>query len=190
MDPQIVTLILGGLTAVATVAAAVTAVVGPRQAAKYTVELQEAKEDRDRKFQVFMILMAHRENYGQPQSMQALNVIDVLWRKNRTVKDAWSEMYRSLKEDGFTLRQKEERFGNLLSAIANDLGLQGDITNDEFKRYYYSTAAGMRENAEFFHHQATVQAAQEAMRQQRPPEGAPVGEGALPLQPFARPAGE
>lgn len=166
MDPQTTTLILSGLTAIATVAAAAAAIFGPRMAAKYALQLQEAKEVSDRKFTVFLILMTHRKSFGQPLAAQHLNAIDVLWRGNRVVKDRWAELHESLKsENAFTVTQQEERLRRLLQEMAVDLKLGDGFTADDYARVYYSNALGWQEQAEALRNRAVLQAAEQYARE-------------------------
>lgn len=141
-------LVFTGLTAFATFCAASAAIIGPYVAARIAVSLQRDKESRDKKFYAFSILMAHRMNYGQKEPSQALNLIDVLWRDNKKVRDAWSDFYRTLPDDsGYTYVQKNEKLRRLLEEMAADLDLAGSFTPDDFARAYLSKTQGAQEDA-------------------------------------------
>ena len=170
----ITALVLAALTAFATACAAAAAIWGPKRSARFAISLQQEKELRDRKFQVFMILMAHRKNYGQSLAMQHLNVIDLLWIDSRSVRDAWAEFYQSIASEGYSITQKEERFRRILSTMSHDLGMGSLLTSDDFQRAYYSTAVGLREEAEAVQAQSIINEANDRLKANQPSDLASV----------------
>lgn len=167
MDNQTIILLLSALSALATAAAAAAAIFGPKAAAKYAVDLQEAREAKDRKFQIFLILMSHRKNYGQAMAAQHLNVIDAVWAGNRSIKNAWASLFESLANgNAFTATQIEERFRKLLVEIANDLGISDNFSADDFARVYYSNAMSWQEQAAMLQNRAILANADQLLRQQ------------------------
>lgn len=176
MDTNTFTLIFSGFTAIATVAAARSAILGPRLTAKHAGRLQKAGAERDAKMRIFMILMAHRLNYGQREPMQALNLIDLVWHNNKTICNAWSEFHASVQESsGHSGAQRDEKLRLLLLEMAKDLGLGDSYSSAGFTRVYYSNGVGRREQLDDLQVEAQLAAIQQ-MREQAhiPTQNAPV----------------
>lgn len=157
MGNQTWVLIFTGLTAFATLCAAVAAVYGPYAAARVARRLEGQREQRNRKLWAFTTLMAHRLNWGQRDPSLALNMIDVLWMENKEVRDAWADFYRTLPEgSGYAELQKHEKFRTLLAAMAKDLDLADGFRPDDFARVYLSSAVAAQENAAFAMNMETI----------------------------------
>ena len=141
-DPSV---IAAFLSAIATALAAYATWKGPAAAAEIAEKLRRASEaDNEKrriKTMVFYQLMQERSTLSSADGVKALNLIDVVFSDNRTVREAWSALYESFD----TSRQipaytQNERLRHLLKEIAEDLGLASHLRIDDLERVYYPNA--------------------------------------------------
>ena len=102
-------------------------------------KLQERAEKRKDKMQIFKILMTSRIYGWTPDSVHALNIIDIVFADNKEVRDAWKDLndkYRVNNPDEQHLKKIEQAQYKLIEAIANTLGYKDKITWETIQNPY------------------------------------------------------
>src|SRR4051794_31449009 len=94
-----------GLSALATLAAAVAAVFSamaayraPVNAAKLASKLQSDNLNRQIKLNVFATLMQNRASIADLEAVKMLNIIDVVFADSKPVRIAWVELYNAFND--------------------------------------------------------------------------------------------
>lgn len=135
------TLLIAIFSAIATGLAAAATWRAPIAAAKLAESLRRSAvlhDERQRqKLNVFTGLMQERAQIYSDDSVQALNLIDVVFNESRDVREAWSELFLALHMSPLVQHVLDERLRKLLGAIAKDVGLSDELRNDDFGRIYY-----------------------------------------------------
>lgn len=93
--------------------------------------LQNRAKKRDDKMNIFKTLMTNRIFSWTPESVYALNSIDIVFADNKKVCKQWKEFYDSLcvgNADNASLKKIEKEKYKLLEVMANSLGYKGKIT--------------------------------------------------------------
>ena len=93
--------------------------------------LQNRSEKRKDKMQIFKTLMTSRIYGWTPDSVNALNVIDIVYSDDKKVREAWKDLndkYRVTNPDQQHLKKIENAQYKLLEAMANSLGYKDKIT--------------------------------------------------------------
>ena len=101
--------------------------------------LQARSEKRKDKMQIFKVLMTSRIYGWTPDSVNALNVIDIVFSDKKTVRAAWKELNDKLHvTDPDQQQQKkiENAQYKLLEAMANSLGYKDKITWETIQNPY------------------------------------------------------
>lgn len=102
--------------------------------------------------------------------MQALNLIDLVWHNNKTIRNAWSEFHASVQESsGYSGVQRDEKLRLLLLEMAKDLGLGDSFSSADFTRVYYSNGVGRREQLDDLQVEAQLTAIQQMREQSQIP---------------------
>ena len=132
-------------------------VLGPILAVQAQKAVEAFRERRERKTRLFEQLMATRASRVAPEHVRALNMIDLVFYGERTlgvqrrsakeqrILDSWKEYLDHLNNRGEDdqimqwLAKGDERFTNLLYAIAEDIGFRFDRV--QLKRGSYSPIA-------------------------------------------------
>lgn len=102
-------------------------------------KLQERAKKRQDKMEIFRVLMTSRVYGWTPQSVHALNILDIVFADNKEVTDQWKVYYDKLcienpkKTD---LEEIEKEKYKLLEVIANSLGYKGKITWETIQKPY------------------------------------------------------
>jgi hypothetical protein len=145
--PEIIGIIF---SAFATGFAAFATWMGPRSAAKLAEQLRKNTEahaeQRRLKLWVFTTLMQERAMIWSADSVRALNLIDIIFKDNQQVREAWAELYLAYGTKDIPSHVQEERLRALLKAMASDLDLNSGLRLDDFGRVYYPNALA-EENA-------------------------------------------
>ena len=100
--------------------------------------LQDRSQTRKDKLDVFKILMMNRFVWSY-ESARALNIIDIVFAKDKDVLAQWSEYYKLLciqKPDEMQFKQRLEAQDKLLEAMAKVLGYKDQITWDRIQNPY------------------------------------------------------
>ena len=88
-------------------------------------KLQDRAEKRKDKMQIFKTLMTSRIYGWTPDSVHALNIIDIVFADDKEVRSAWKDLndkYRVDNPDEQHLKKIEQAQYKLIEAIANKLG--------------------------------------------------------------------
>jgi hypothetical protein len=118
----------------------VAIILGPVFAVIITLWYQSRREKRDLKQRVFFELIAHRKSYPIPQDfVKALNLIDVVFHKNRKVISLWHEYYGILHqqadEKSPILDLRDQKLVELLSEMARVLGYK-NLQQVDIDKFY------------------------------------------------------
>lgn len=101
--------------------------------------LQIHSEKRKDKMQIFKTLMTSRIYGWTPDSVHALNVIDIVFADDKNVRDTWKDLndkYRVTNPDQQHIKKIENAQYKLLEAIANSLGYKKKITWETIQNPY------------------------------------------------------
>lgn len=136
----------GLLTLIATSAAVV---VAPIIALAVGTILQKRRIHYERRYDVFRTLMAERANIVSPAAVKAMNLIDVEFKENRRVLDAWHEYYTTVNSAEFRNYQQprqlevgKRHFSQLLLEMVAALKVKEKFTLNDFDRGYLPLAIG------------------------------------------------
>lgn len=130
---SITALIVTGITAWATW-------IAPRNAAALAENLRAASEKAGRteamKNYVFLTLMQERNAPYTSEAVKAFNVIDVVFRSNTPIRQAWA-FYLDAQDPKKEIPQhaKDERLSRLLELMAIDVGFE-NINITDISRFY------------------------------------------------------
>jgi hypothetical protein len=118
-------------------------VVGPLFAVLITLWWQERKEKRDKKINLFTMLLAYRKSYPvSPEWARGLNVIDVVFQDHPRVLELWHQYYDMLMvqhpDEGQKTAQNH-KYLELMSEIAKDLGF-AKLQQTEIDKFYIPQA--------------------------------------------------
>jgi hypothetical protein len=128
------------LSALAAVAAAVTAWFGPAAAAKLAEQMRRDNDGHDEKrrtkLHIFTTLMQWRGIMHDQEAVRAFNLIDVVFIDSRKVRDAWAHFFALLNQKSYSEYELRKLLSELLAAMATDLKI-GELRLDDFERVYY-----------------------------------------------------
>ena len=102
-------------------------------------KLQDRAEKRKDKMQIFKTLMTSRIYGWTPDSVHALNIIDIVFADDKEVRSAWKDLndkYRVDNPDEQHLKKIEQAQYKLIEAIANKLGYKNKITWETIQNPY------------------------------------------------------
>lgn len=101
--------------------------------------LQNRSEKRKDKMQIFKTLMTSRIYGWTPDSVNALNIIDIVFSDDKNVREAWKDLNDKLRvtnPDQQHLKKIENAQYKLLEAIAHSLGYKDKITWEDIQNPY------------------------------------------------------
>ena len=101
--------------------------------------LQNRSEKRKDKMHIFKTLMTSRIYGWTPDSVNALNIIDIVYSDDKKVRAAWKDLndkYRVTNPDQQHLKKIENAQYKLLEAMANSLGYKDKITWETIQNPY------------------------------------------------------
>ena len=101
--------------------------------------LQNRSEKRKDKMQIFKTLMTSRIYGWTPESVNALNIIDIVFANDKNVRAAWKDLndkYHVSDPDQQHLKKIENAQYKLLEAIACSLGYKDKITWETIQNPY------------------------------------------------------
>lgn len=101
--------------------------------------LQNRAQQRRDKLEIFRILMMNRGVGWTIEGVRALNVIDVVFAKDATVREKWKEYYNCLciqNPNEMQCKQIQEAQDKLLEAMACALGYKEQITWETIQNPY------------------------------------------------------
>ena len=100
--------------------------------------LQNRAAKRRDKLEVFKTLMANRDGWTV-ESVQALNILDIVFADNENVRTAWKEFYNSLciqNPNEMECKQCNQAHKKLLIAMAASLGYRDKISWETIENMY------------------------------------------------------
>lgn len=103
-----------------------------------TILWQEKAQLKANKEKIFTTLMSKRYEISAEESVDALNMIDVIFYKSSKVRDAWKSFNDATNLPDSSTKGEiiSDKHLRLLEVIAEDIGYKG-IRWDDIKRYYY-----------------------------------------------------
>ena len=116
----------------------ITLVLIPLVAVIVGQKLQSRSEKRKDKLTIFKVLMANRFGWS-PESVYALNIIDIVFADDKSVRNSWKEYYEKLciqKPNEMQQKQIKTAQEKLLESIANSLGYKDQITWETIQNPY------------------------------------------------------
>ena len=96
---------------------------------------------------IFETLMAHRYKIAAEESVSALNSIDVIFYKEKNVRDAYKEFLAETNKVPFSENAIEEKHLKLLETMSKDLKLN-EIHWDDIKHKYYPNGLSEKDRDE------------------------------------------
>ena len=120
-------------------------------------ENQAAEERRRLKLFIFSTLMQCRSQIINPNSVAALNLIDVVFIDSKEVREAWKDFHNSTEAKPFSMMATVERYHAIIEKIARDLGLNQQITISDIRNSYYPSGLGDMDEAAFLETQDKLQ---------------------------------
>ncbi|MFA6562830.1 MAG: DUF6680 family protein [Verrucomicrobiia bacterium] len=120
--------------------------ISPVIAVLVTVYLQDRREKRNQKLWIFHTLIGNRHIAIAPESIRALNMIDVVFHDCNQVRKIWHEYLDMLCNEGlnnavgFSQRQKKNL--EMITEMAKVLGYGGVITHLDVDRVYSPVGLG------------------------------------------------
>jgi hypothetical protein len=113
-------------------------IISPVAAVIITLFWQSRKEKRARKDALFSTLMMHRRNLPPtPDTVNSLNLIDVVFADNPKVIGVWHEYYQMLvsAKTETEYRERDNKLIELLSAMAEPLGYKS-LKQIDINKFY------------------------------------------------------
>ena len=102
-------------------------------------KLQDRSQKRKDKLEIFRALMMNRGIGWTPETVHALNIIDIVFSDDDTVRAKWKDYYNQLciqSPDAMQRKQVQEAQDKLLEAMACSLGYKEQITWDTIQNPY------------------------------------------------------
>ncbi|MGA2330778.1 MAG: DUF6680 family protein [Syntrophales bacterium] len=118
----------------------------PLIAVLVSVFLQSKQAKNGEKKVIFSTLIATRHSPINDQTVRALNMIDVVFYKNKNVRRLWREYYDMLHNTGLNnelgYKTRQTKNLELITEMAKDLGYSKEITALDVERVYYPVGLG------------------------------------------------
>ncbi len=123
--------------------AIVAVIIGPLAAVLITLWHQDRTQKMDAQSKLFLALMAHRKALPpNPEWVNALNVIDVVFANHPNIIDLWHDFYNLLSGDWEkNQQQRDHKYLELLSAMARVLGYRS-LSQIDIDKFYIPRAYG------------------------------------------------
>lgn len=139
------------------------------------ITIYSQKKDRlyDRKMRIFETLMSYRYMIASEESVKALNSIDVIFYKDKAVRDAYKEFLNEADKKQELNPNIEDKHLKLLEVMSQALKL-GDIHWDDIKHTYYPIGLMERIEEENALRKAQLQSASAKLKENASQKNAPV----------------
>lgn len=101
--------------------------------------LQNRAEIRKDKMHIFKVLMTSRIYGWTVDSVHALNLIDVVFAKDKAVRAAWKELYEaysSAEQSDLMINKRKNLMYKLLEEIAKNIGYKKEVTWETIQNPY------------------------------------------------------
>ena len=114
-----------------------------------TICWQKINQKKEDKRKIFTILMSKRYEIAAEESVEALNMIDVVFYKSPKVREAWKSFINVADMPETPNRDQiiQEKHLKLLEVMACDIGYR-KISWDEIKHYYYPVGLSSKKQDE------------------------------------------
>lgn len=114
-----------------------------------TLWWQNKSRIKQEKVRIFTILMSKRYDIAAEESVEALNMIDVVFYKSSKVRTVWREFNDTTKlpESNTKAQAISDKHLRLLEVIAEDIGYK-EIRWEDIKQYYYPVGLSDRKRDE------------------------------------------
>lgn len=147
-------------TLLAALAALVVAAKAPRMAAQFAEQYRrETARDEDRqrlRIGIFTALMRGRRAMLHPDTVAALNLIDVGFIDSQDVRDAWRSFVVASETEPYEAVRQVERFHALIAAVAREVGFAEHLRSDDIRLGYYPLGQGKLDQAAFEQAEETI----------------------------------
>lgn len=151
----------------------VTALISGLFATVIMIWWQKRTETRERKMKIFETLMAYRYMISSQESVNALNSIDVVFYKDKTVRKAYAEFLNEADKKPELNPNIADKHLKLLEEMSKSLGLT-EIHWDEIKQSYYPTGLSEKITEEAVLRKIQIQSASNALSHNNSTENTPV----------------
>lgn len=124
--------------AIMTIVSVVVMFVGPILAVKVGQDLQDKSEKRKDRMDILKALMNSRYTWT-PESVSALNTIDIVFADDEAVRQCWKEYYEKLcidKPNEVQAKQIKTAQYKLIEAVSNSLGYKDKVTWETIQNPY------------------------------------------------------
>jgi len=115
--------------------------ISPVIAVLITVFLQNRKEKRALQMNIFMTLISTRNRAPSDERVRALNMIDVVFSKDKEIRKLWKEYFSMLANEGLNnpvgFSQREQKELEMITEIAKRLGYRKEISSLDVNRVYF-----------------------------------------------------
>jgi len=115
--------------------------LSPVIAVLITMFLQSRKDKKNAKMNIFITLMSTRNRAPSEEIVRALNMIDVIFSKDKNIRRLWSEYFGMLSNEGLSnpvgWKQREQKNLEMITAIAKNIGYKNEITSLDVDKVYY-----------------------------------------------------
>jgi hypothetical protein len=115
--------------------------LSPIIAVLITIFLQNRKDKHNSKMNIFITLISTRNRPPSEEIVRALNMIDVIFSKDKEVRKLWREYYDMLSNEGLNnpvgWNQREQKNLEMITAIAKNLGYKKHISGLDVNRVYF-----------------------------------------------------
>ena len=116
-------------------------ILSPAIAVLITMFLQSRKDKKNAKMNIFITLMATRNRAPSEEIVRALNMIDVIFSKDKNIRRLWNEYFGMLSNEGLSnpvgWKQREQKNLEMITAIAKNIGYKNEITSLDVDKVYY-----------------------------------------------------
>lgn len=132
-----------------TILVVITALCSGLVATLVTIWWQKRNQQKADKKRIFTILMSKRYDISAEESVEALNMIDVVFYNSEKVRSVWKEFNDATKapETGTKQQTISDKHLRLLEVIAEDIGYK-EIKWEDIKQYYYPVGLSDRKRDE------------------------------------------
>ncbi len=124
----------------------VAILTSPVVAVLISVWLEGRREQRRNKFWVLTNLLAHRGDLPHPESVLALNMIDLAFHKNQKVRELWHQLYDMACNEGLNspvgAEERVKKANELIAAVAKVLKYGKKFTLQDVERVYRPVGLG------------------------------------------------
>lgn len=110
-------------------------VISPIAAVLISIFIQDRKEMRQRKFQIFLTLISTRHNVANEDQVRAYNSIDILFHDSQSVRKNWRDYLELLSQKNRMVEWEIKKL-ELLKSMAIELGYSKSVDPLDLYRTY------------------------------------------------------